>query len=142
MPPADPPATAAASTLPVPPTAPPEPLPPAPRNAPRNAPPHNTDARIAAPSADAEPPAGTPALNKTMRLVLQELRMQRGTSGETPQLTVVALAIQAVAFICLLAALWMGAGSGGDGAFFRWIGVALFLQLAVIATLLFARPSA
>lgn len=80
-------------------------------------------------------------LNKTMRLVLQEMRMQRGTSGEFQQLGVVAIVIQAVAFICLLGALWMGGGSGGDGAFLRWIGVAIILQLAVIATLLFSKPS-
>lgn len=81
------------------------------------------------------------ALNKTMRLVLQELRMQRGTSGEFHQLGVVAIVIQAVAFICLLGALWMGAGDGGAGAYLRWIGVAIVLQLAVIATLLFSKPS-
>ncbi|MEM9882654.1 MAG: HAD family hydrolase [Planctomycetota bacterium] len=80
-------------------------------------------------------------LNKTMRLVLQELRMQRGSSGEVPQLGIVALALQALAAICLLGALWMGGGAGGDGAFLRWMGVAVFLQLAVIATLLFTRPS-
>ena len=67
--------------------------------------------------------------------------MQRGTSGEVPQLAVAAIVIQAVAMICTLAALWMGGGSGGDGAFLRWIGVAIVLQLAVIATLLFSRPS-
>ena len=60
--------------------------------------------------------------------------MQRGTSGEFHQLGVVAIVIQAVAFICMLGALWMGGGSGGDGAFMRWIGVAIVLQLAVIAT--------
>lgn len=81
------------------------------------------------------------ALNKTMRLVLQELRMQRGTSGEFHQLGVAAIVIQAVAFICMIGALWMGGGSGGDGAFLRWIGVAIVLQLSVIATLLFSRPS-
>ncbi|MEM7626785.1 MAG: HAD-IIIA family hydrolase [Planctomycetota bacterium] len=81
------------------------------------------------------------ALNKTMRLVLQELRMQRGTSGEFHQLGVAAIVIQAVAFICMIGALWMGGGSGGDGAFLRWIGVAVVLQLAVIATLLFSKPS-
>ncbi|MEM9418189.1 MAG: HAD-IIIA family hydrolase [Planctomycetota bacterium] len=80
-------------------------------------------------------------LNKTMRLVLQELRMQRGTSGEFQQLGVIAIVIQAVAFICMLGALWMGGGEGGDGAFLRWISVAIILQLAVIATLLFSKPS-
>ena len=80
-------------------------------------------------------------LNKTARLVLQELRAQRGSTGEVQQLGVAAIAIQAVAFLCMLGALWMGGGDGGDAAFFRWIGVALMLQLAVIATLLFSRPS-
>ncbi|MEM1109919.1 MAG: HAD-IIIA family hydrolase [Planctomycetota bacterium] len=91
------------------------------------------------------PPAADPealtALNKTMRLVLQELRMQRGTSGEFHQLGVVAIVIQAVAVICLLGAVWMGGGDGGTPAFLRWISVALLLQLGVIATLLFSRPS-
>jgi len=91
------------------------------------------------PSAD---PDALTALNKTMRLVLQELRMQRGTSGEFHQLGIVAIVIQAVAFICLLGALWMGGGDGGTGAFLRWISVAVVLQLAVIATLLFSKPSA
>jgi hypothetical protein len=92
------------------------------------------------PPLEAEPESLT-RLNKTLRLILQELRAQRGTSGEFQQLGVVAIAIQAVAFICLLGALWMGGGQGGDGAFLRWIGVALMLQLSVIAVLLFSRPS-
>ncbi|MEL7087283.1 MAG: HAD-IIIA family hydrolase [Planctomycetota bacterium] len=103
----------------------------------------DADASVPASSADAPPEADeVRALNKTMRLVLQELRMQRGTSGEFHQLGVAAIVIQAVAFVCLLGALWMGGGSGGDGAFLRWIGVAVVLQLSVIATLLFSRPSA
>lgn len=96
---------------------------------------------LPAADADADPEAFN-ALNKTMRLVLQELRMQRGTSGEFHQLGIVAIVIQAVAFICLLGALWMGGGDGGTGAFLRWISVAVVLQLAVIATLLFSKPSA
>ncbi|MBB6430933.1 D-glycero-alpha-D-manno-heptose-1,7-bisphosphate 7-phosphatase [Algisphaera agarilytica] len=99
--------------------------------------PATPDPEPAQPTAPANPEAMT-ALNKTMRLVLQELRMQRGTSGEFQQLGVVAIVIQAVAFICMLGALWMG---GGDGAFLRWISVAIILQLAVIATLLFSKPS-
>ncbi|MEM1447323.1 MAG: HAD hydrolase-like protein, partial [Planctomycetota bacterium] len=92
-------------------------------------------------SGETPDPEALHTLNKTMRLVLQELRMQRGTSGEFQQLGVVAIVIQAVAFICLLGALWMGGGDGGTGAFLRWISVAVVLQLAVIATLLFSRPS-
>jgi D-glycero-D-manno-heptose 1,7-bisphosphate phosphatase len=98
------------------------------------------DASTVPPPLEAEPESLT-RLNKTLRLILQELRAQRGTSGEFQQLGVVAIAIQAVAFICLLGALWMGGGQGGDGAFLRWIGVALMLQLSVIAVLLFSRPS-
>lgn len=67
--------------------------------------------------------------------------MQRGTSGEVPQLAFAAIVIQAVVFICLLGALWMGSGQGGDIAFLRWISVAILLQLAVIATLLFGKMS-
>jgi D-glycero-D-manno-heptose 1,7-bisphosphate phosphatase len=81
-------------------------------------------------------------LAKTARLILQELRTQRGSSGEFQQLGVVAIVVQAVALLCMLGALWMGGGDGGDSAFFRWIGVAIVLQLAVIATLLFSRSSA
>ncbi|MEO0514481.1 MAG: HAD-IIIA family hydrolase [Planctomycetota bacterium] len=119
----------------------PEPLPQptAPREA---APPSSSSVKLATTNAnDADPDALT-TLNKTMRLVLQELRMQRGTSGEFHQLGIVAIVIQAVAFICLLGALWMGGGDGGTGAFLRWISVAVVLQLAVIATLLFSKPSA
>ncbi len=86
-------------------------------------------------------PDALATLNKTMRLVLQELRLQRGTSGEFHQLGIVAIVIQAVALLCLLGALWMGGGDGGTGAFLRWISVAIVLQLAVIATLLFTKPS-
>ena len=80
-------------------------------------------------------------LNKSLRMILQEMRAQRGSSGEMHQLSVAAIALQAVAFICMLGALWMGGGDGGDSAFLRWIGVSLVLQLTVIAVLLFSRPS-
>lgn len=123
------------------PSAPAETLPlPAPTPAPRPQPATPALATAPEPSSPADPEALT-VLNKTMRLVLQELRMQRGTSGEFHQLGVVAIVIQAVAFICLLGALWMGGGDGGTGAFLRWISVAVVLQLAVIATLLFSKPS-
>lgn len=95
------------------------------------------------PGAPAERDASTPGDpgHKTLRLILNELRMQRGTSGEVPQLAFAAIVIQAVVFICLLGALWMGSGQGGDIAFLRWISVAILLQLAVIATLLFGKMS-
>lgn len=89
---------------------------------------------------DEEAVSGAPAPpgpDKTLRLILQELRMQRNASAEFSYLTVVALVLQIIAVICLLGALWMGGAS--DGMFLRWMGVAVMAQLSAIATLQFER---
>ena len=129
----DPPPAASPEIRPQPPAPPPPPPPTAAAK--------SVDPDVASADADDVYDQELARLNKTARLVLQELRAQRGSTGEVQQLGVAAIAIQAVAFLCMLGALWMGGGDGGDAAFFRWIGVALMLQLAVIATLLFSRPS-
>lgn len=78
-----------------------------------------------------------PGPDKTLRLILQELRMQRNATAEFSYLTVVALVLQIIAVICLIGALWMG--GAGDGMFLRWMGVAVMAQLSAIATLQFER---
>lgn len=75
--------------------------------------------------------------DKLLRMMLQELRSQRGSSQEFSFLTIVAVALQLTAVVCLLGGLFMG--SEGDGMFLRWMGVALVAQLMSIATLLFER---
>ncbi|MFI4859158.1 MAG: HAD-IIIA family hydrolase [Phycisphaerales bacterium JB063] len=84
---------------------------------------------------DADSPAAVP--DKVLRMILQELRSQRGTTDEFSYLTIIAVVLQLVALICLLGALWMG---GADVAMFlRWLGVGLMAQLGVIATLMFGK---
>lgn len=74
---------------------------------------------------------------KLLRLILQELRAQRGQSQEFSFLTIVAVALQLIAIICLLGGLFMG--SGDDGLFLRWLGTALVAQLMGIATMMYGR---
>jgi len=78
-------------------------------------------------------------VSRNVRLILKELRMQRGSSDELPQLNVVAISLQGLVLLCLLGALWLGAGNDNFYTFFRWITVTLVLQVAVVATLLFGR---
>lgn len=78
-----------------------------------------------------------PGPEKTLRLILQELRMQRNATAEFSYLKIVAIVLQLIAIICLLGGLWM---SGPDNTvFLRWMGVAVLAQLAMIATLQFDR---
>lgn len=87
------------------------------------------------PEAEASGAPAPPGPEKTLRLILQELRMQRNATAEFSYLKIVAIVLQIIAIICLLGGLWM---SGPDNtAFLRWIGVAVIAQLAVIATLQF-----
>ncbi len=74
---------------------------------------------------------------KTLRLILQELRNQRGVGAEFSYLKIMAIVMQTVAGACLLGALWLGGGD--DFLFQRLIGVAVLAQLAVIAALLWER---
>ena len=76
---------------------------------------------------------------RNTRLILQELRMQRGSSDEMPQVNVVAISLQGLTALCLVGALWLGAGEENFYTFFRWITVTLVLQVAVVATLMFGR---
>jgi D,D-heptose 1,7-bisphosphate phosphatase len=74
---------------------------------------------------------------KTLRLILQELRHQRGTGADFSYVRIMAIVLQTVAGACLLGAFWMG---GGDEVLFlRLIGSAVVVQLAVIAALLWDR---
>lgn len=75
--------------------------------------------------------------DKTLRMILHELRAQRGTDQEFSFLTIIAVALQLVAIVCLLGGLFMGGGD--DGLFLRWIGVGVMAQLTSIATLLYGR---
>jgi len=75
--------------------------------------------------------------DKTLRLILHELRAQRGGTQEFSFLTIIAVALQLVAIICLLGGLFMGGES--DGVFFRWLGAGLMAQLTAIAVLLYGR---
>lgn len=81
-------------------------------------------------------PSHTP-LEQNLRQILQELRNQRALDSEFSHHHMIAIVLQMVAAVCLLAALWMG-GSSLD-LFLRWLGVGLMVQLATIAMLLFRR---
>ena len=80
---------------------------------------------------------GLEAENKTLRLILHELRAQRGQDQEFSFLTIIAVALQLVAIVCLLGGLFMG--SGDDGLFLRWLGAGIIAQLTAIATLMYGR---
>ncbi len=96
----------------------------------------------AAESLDRPEPASTSAESpRLLRMILQELRGQRGTHGtDTGPVTLIAIVLEAVAVVALLAGLWLGAadvdGVRDDGVFFRCLGVAVVVQLGVIALLL------
>lgn len=100
-------------------------------------------ASIDAETRDASNGAAPPPLRlstqgeQTLRLILQELRSQRGMHGEFSYLTVLAIVLQALALLCILGALWMAAGD--DELFIRWAFAGLMTQLATLAMLLFAR---
>lgn len=110
--------------------------------------PHPASPEVVAPAEAAKPaPTDTPkpaapkpaaaGPEKTLRMILQELRSQRGSSGEFSYLTIIAVVLQLIAIVCLLGALWMG---GAElSLFLRWLGVALMAQLGVIATLMFGK---
>jgi histidinol-phosphate phosphatase family protein len=74
---------------------------------------------------------------KTLRLILHELRAQRGSDQEFSFLTLIALALQLVAIVCLLGGLFMGWES--DGVFLRWVGTGIMAQLTAIAVILYGR---
>ena len=82
-------------------------------------------------------PTSDPEADKTLRLILHELRAQRGEGQEFSFLAIVAVALQLVAVVCLLGGLFMGGGD--DGVFLRWLGAGIMAQLTAIATLLYGR---
>ncbi len=92
-----------------------------------------------APETSSAPPAGrslTP-IGQVLRQILQELRNQRTLESEFSYHHMTAIVLQMVAAVCLLAALWMG-GTSLD-LFLRWVAVAIVVQLATVAMLLFRR---
>ncbi len=114
------------------PTAPPRPVTaPAPALASEPAPtPVTTAAAPSEPRTDA-------ADDKTLRLILQELRSQRGIGEEFSYTRIMAIVLQTVAGACLLGAFWLG--SADAEVFLRLIGSAILAQLAVITALLWDR---
>jgi hypothetical protein len=89
-----------------------------------------------APSAPSEPQPNA-ADDKTLRLILQELRSQRGIGEEFSYTRIMAIVLQTVAGACLLGAFWLG--SADAVVFLRLIGSAILAQLAVITALLWDR---
>jgi D,D-heptose 1,7-bisphosphate phosphatase len=79
-----------------------------------------------------------PEVEQTLRQILQELRAQRGIR-EFSYLYVIAIVLQMIAFLSLLGAFWLGNGEGQAAIFFKWLSAGILVQLATIATLLFAR---
>lgn len=89
-----------------------------------------------APAVQSEPQPN-PADDKTLRLILQELRSQRGIGEEFSYTRIMAIVLQTVAGACLLGAFWLGAADAV--VFLRLIGSAILAQLAVITALLWDR---
>ncbi|MEZ6189885.1 MAG: HAD family hydrolase [Phycisphaerales bacterium] len=89
-----------------------------------------------APVAPREPQTSA-ADDKTLRLILQELRSQRGIGEEFSYTRIMAIVLQTVAGACLLGAFWLG--SADAVVFLRLIGSAILAQLAVITALLWDR---
>lgn len=83
---------------------------------------------------------GRPMTSDTLlRQILHELRSQnqRSAMKDWSTLGYVAIVLQLVAGLCLLAGLLMG--QGNDLVFIKWLGTGILMQLAVIAILLFDR---
>jgi D-glycero-D-manno-heptose 1,7-bisphosphate phosphatase len=83
---------------------------------------------------DATPP---PPVEHSLRQILQELRHNRQGATDLTYHGVLAIALQMIAVVCFLAAISMGLNN--SDVFFRWLGVAIFIELATIALLLFRR---
>ncbi|NBC11608.1 MAG: HAD-IIIA family hydrolase [Planctomycetes bacterium] len=82
-----------------------------------------------------EPPPGA---ERTLRLILQELRQQRNGPGDFNALSLGAIVLQLLALICLGGALVMPEPGDLD-LLLKWLGAAVIVQLATLALLLFAR---
>ncbi len=81
--------------------------------------------------------ASLTGVEQTLKQILQELRNHRRVGDEFSVVSMLAIVFQLIAAICLLAALWLGAGQ--DGLFLRWIGAAIMVQLIAITLLLFRK---
>ncbi|MBI1338179.1 MAG: HAD-IIIA family hydrolase [Phycisphaera sp.] len=81
----------------------------------------------------------SPESQDTLRLILQELRNHRAHASGSDFSTsaLVAVVLEMIAVMCVVAGLTVASNS--DGAFVRWLGVGVFVQLATIAVLLFRR---
>lgn len=85
-------------------------------------------------------PAPTPIPqqdDKTLRLILQELRNQRGSGEEFSYTRIMAIVLQTIAGACLLGAFWLGASD--PTLFIRLLGSAIFVQLSVVTAVLWDR---
>jgi len=120
------------------PAPPPEPEPVATPDPPKPAP--EPEAAPAATMPDPGPPV-TETVDVTtepvLRQILQELRNSRNAASEFSYIRMFATVIQMVALVCLIGAFWMGGDELAD--IVRWMSTAVFLQLFVIAMLLFGR---
>ncbi len=96
----------------------------------------SSDAKEVKPSGFTVPPARTRNMN-ILRQILQELRQLRGEQDDFALLRVLAIVLQMVALLCLLAAFWMG--QDDQGTFARCLGTGLLVQLTTIAILLFSK---
>lgn len=76
--------------------------------------------------------------DETLRQILQELRNQRGHAGDFSYTKFLAVILQMVALCLFIGALWLGSAEGRD-TFVQWMAAALFVQLTVLAALLFNR---
>lgn len=73
--------------------------------------------------------------DETLRQILQEVRNYRAHAGDFSYTKFLAVVLQMLAVCLFVGALWMGGES--DSAYLRWAGASLFMQLTVIAALLF-----
>ena len=78
-----------------------------------------------------------PQDEKTLRLILQEMRNQRGIGEAFSYTRIMAIVLQTIAGACLLGAFWLG--SSDPTLFMRLLGSAIFVQLAVITAVLWDR---
>lgn len=122
-----------------PPVSPVSPVPPGQSPVPTAPPVPPATTKEAAKPAESESPRADPqdTDEKTLRLILQELRNQRGIGAEFSYTRIMSIVLQTIAGACLLGAFWLG--SADSDLFLRMIGSAVVAQLAVIAALLWDR---
>ena len=118
------------------------------KSAPR---PKKSTVSLEAPSSTRQPPttdgqpllttrptqAQVPPAEQTLRQILHELRHQRSGGVELSYAAIMAIILQMIVAVCLLAAILMGRLD--MDTFVRWMLAALLFQLAAIAMLLFKR---